>query len=45
VTTLYGGSVNPDNSGTLFRLEHVSGGLIGQASLDAEKFAQLIQSA
>ncbi len=42
VVTLYGGSVNPDNAASLFGLEHVSGGLIGQASLDAEKFVQMI---
>jgi triosephosphate isomerase len=44
VTTLYGGSVNADNSVTLFGLEHVAGGLIGQASLDPEKFTQIIKS-
>lgn len=43
IITLYGGSVNPDNATTLFGLEHISGGLIGQASLDAEKFMQLIK--
>lgn len=42
VVTLYGGSVNPDNAESLFGLEHVSGGLIGQASLDAEKFVQMM---
>lgn len=45
VITIYGGSVNPDNAATIFGLEHVSGGLIGQASLDAEKFTQLIKAA
>ena len=44
VITLYGGSVNPDNAQTIFGLEHVSGGLPGQASLDAEKFVQIIKS-
>jgi triosephosphate isomerase len=43
VVTLYGGSVNPDNAQTIFSLEHVSGGLPGQASLDAEKFVQIIK--
>jgi len=42
VVTLYGGSVNPDNAASIFGLEYVSGGLIGQASLDAEKFVQMI---
>ena len=44
VITLYGGSVNPDNAKEIFALEHVWGGLPGQASLDAEKFVQLIKS-
>lgn len=44
VITLYGGSVNPDNAAEIFRLEHISGGLPGQASLDAEKFVQIIKS-
>jgi len=44
VVTIYGGSVNPDNAATIFGLEHVHGGLPGQASLDAEKFVQIIKS-
>jgi triosephosphate isomerase len=44
VVTLYGGSVNPDNASAIFGLEHVSGGLPGQASLDAEKFIAIIKS-
>lgn len=44
VITLYGGSVNPDNAATIFELEHISGGLPGQASLDAEKFVGIIKS-
>lgn len=44
VITIYGGSVNPDNAATIFGLEHVSGGLPGQASLDPEKFVQIIKS-
>ncbi|SRR6266568_2390631 len=44
VITLYGGSVNPDNAAAIFGLENVSGGLPGQASLDAEKFVQIIKS-
>lgn len=44
VITLYGGSVNPDNAQTFFSLEHLDGGLMGQASLDAAKFTQIIQS-
>ncbi len=44
VVTLYGGSVNPENAAEIFGLEHVSGGLPGQASLDAEKFVQIIKN-
>ena len=44
VVTLYGGSVNPDNAKEIFGLEHVSGGLPGQASLDPEKFIQIIKA-
>ncbi|HVA96855.1 MAG TPA: triose-phosphate isomerase family protein [Candidatus Acidoferrales bacterium] len=44
VITLYGGSVNPDNAHEIFALEHVSGGLPGQASLDPEKFAAIIKA-
>lgn len=44
VITLYGGSVNPDNAGDIFALEHVSGGLPGQASLDPEKLAAIIRA-
>ena len=44
VVTLYGGSVNPDNAAEIFALEHVHGGLPGQASLDAEKLIQIIKT-
>lgn len=44
VVTLYGGSVNPDNAAQIFGLEHVHGGLPGQASLDPEKFVSIIKS-
>jgi triosephosphate isomerase (TIM) len=45
VVTLYGGSVNPDNAKSFFALEHIAGGLIGQASLDPQKFMQMIKNA
>lgn len=45
IITLYGGSVNPDNASEIFGLEHIQGGLPGQASLDAEKFMKIITSA
>jgi len=44
VITLYGGSVNPENAALLFSKDSIDGGLIGQASLDAEKFMQIIKS-
>jgi triosephosphate isomerase (TIM) len=44
VITLYGGSVNPANAAEIFSLEHISGGLPGQASLDPEKLAAIIKS-
>lgn len=44
VRTLYGGSLNPDNAKTFFAMPHIDGGLIGQASLDAKKFLQMITS-
>ncbi len=44
VITLYGGSVNSDNAGLFFSQENIDGGLIGQASLDANKFLQIIES-
>lgn len=45
VITLYGGSVNPENAKAFFALDHIDGGLMGQASLDADKFIQIIRSA
>jgi triosephosphate isomerase len=42
VRILYGGSVSPDNAGELLRLPDVDGALIGGASLDAAKFAQIV---
>jgi triosephosphate isomerase len=42
VLTLYGGSVNQDNAGSLFVQEHIAGGLVGQASLDPEHFIHLV---
>jgi len=42
--TLYGGSLNPDNAAEIFKLDHIHGGLPGQASLDPETFLQIIMS-
>lgn len=40
---LYGGSVKPDNIGSLIGLEDVDGALVGGASLDAAGFASIVQ--
>lgn len=45
VTVLYGGSVNPQNASEIFSLEHVGGGLPGQASLDPQAFISIINYA
>ena len=42
---LYGGSMNGDNAAQLLALADVDGGLIGGASLTAEKFAPVIAAA
>ncbi len=44
VITLYGGSVNEENAGSFFSQDNIDGGLIGQASLTAEKFLKIIES-
>lgn len=44
VITLYGGSVNPDDSATLFSQTHIDGGLIGKASLDPVAFTKILQN-
>ena len=45
VPVLYGGSMNGDNASELLRQPDVDGGLIGGASLDAEKFYRIIAAA
>ena len=42
---LYGGSVKPENAGTLMAESHIDGVLVGGASLDAQDFAQIVQAA
>ncbi len=42
---LYGGSVNPQNSESLFACPDVDGGLVGGASLKANDFMTIIKSA
>jgi triosephosphate isomerase len=45
IRVLYGGSVKPDNVRGLMEQEHIDGGLVGGASLDAGSFAELIEAA
>ena len=42
---LYGGSVNAENAAAIFALDNVHGGLVGGASLDAEAFCSICESA
>ena len=42
---LYGGSVKPENSADIMACQDVDGGLIGGASLKAEDFIAIIDSA
>jgi len=43
VSILYGGSVNVQNSRSLFTMPDIDGGLVGGASLDPDSFAQIIE--
>jgi len=45
VRLLYGGSVKPDNAKDILATENVDGVLVGGASLDAESFIKIAQSA
>ncbi len=45
VPILYGGSVTPDNFPELLDIPEVAGGLVGGASLDPLKFAELVKLA
>jgi triosephosphate isomerase len=45
IRILYGGSITPDNAAELFALGEVDGGLVGGASLDASKFAAIVEAA
>ncbi|HXW82407.1 MAG TPA: triose-phosphate isomerase, partial [Acidimicrobiales bacterium] len=40
---LYGGSVTPDNIAELVAEADIDGALVGGASLDAERFAQIVR--
>lgn len=39
---LYGGSVQPDNIGSLMVQEEIDGALVGRASLDAQSFSSIV---
>ena len=45
VPILYGGSVNAENAAAILSLDNVDGGLVGGASLDAEAFSSICDSA
>jgi triosephosphate isomerase len=45
VRILYGGSMKPENADALLAQPNIDGGLIGGASLKAESFVSLIESA
>lgn len=44
VRILYGGSVKAENAASLFAKKDVDGGLVGGASLDAKKFADIVRA-
>jgi triosephosphate isomerase len=43
IRILYGGSVKPENIGELMSMPDIDGALVGGASLDAQKFADIIK--
>jgi triosephosphate isomerase len=45
IKILYGGSVTPDNAKELFTTETINGGLVGGASLEENKFTEIINAA
>ena len=44
IPVLYGGSVNPKNAQSIFLLNCVDGALVGGASLDCQKFLDIVHS-
>ena len=44
ISSLYGGSVKPNNAQEIFSKADVDGGLIGGASLKAEDFFAIVKS-
>ena len=45
VRVIYGGSVTAANAASLFACDHISGALVGGASLRADEFAQIVTAA
>ncbi len=44
IRILYGGSIKPENAKELFSMPDVNGGLVGNASLSAKSFAEIIKA-
>ncbi|MBI2657724.1 triose-phosphate isomerase [Candidatus Woesearchaeota archaeon] len=42
---IYGGSMKPENAKELLSMRNIDGGLVGNASLDAKSFAEIVKSA
>ena len=41
---IYGGSIKPDNAKELLAMQNINGGLVGNASLDAKSFAEIVRA-
>ena len=41
---IYGGSMKPENAKELLSMKNIDGGLVGNASLDAKSFAEIVRS-
>ena len=45
IRVIYGGSMKPENARELMSMPNIDGGLVGNASLDAKSFADIVKSA
>lgn len=45
VRIIYGGSMKPENAKELLSMPNIKGGLVGNASLDAKSFAEIVKAA
>lgn len=45
IRIIYGGSMKPENAKELLSMRNIDGGLVGNASLDAKSFAEIVESA